>query len=178
MPGYSVTARRTPDHSCCWAQGATGYLVRRWPGNLGLQIGNSRCGPCILNTKTRSEEIQLQVGLFLGATAFPQHWLEHPCYAVRGEIMASYRGFGRAGILVSVGAVVLTCGCRQAREQPEAGSQAIGLDLARKQTPDLVVLDVMMPGLSGRDVTMALMQDPDTANIPILMLTAKTEDTG
>src|ERR1035437_2209681 len=102
MPGYSVTARRTPDHSCCWAQCATGYLVRRWPGNLGLQIGNSRCGPCILNTKTRSEEIQLQVGLFLGAlsfkahclpqsvridephgasagTAFPQHWLEHPC---------------------------------------------------------------------------------------------------
>ena len=39
--------------------------------------------------------------------------------------MASYRGFGRAGIFVSVGAVVLTCGCRQAREQPEAGSQAI-----------------------------------------------------
>ncbi|MGA2770292.1 MAG: hypothetical protein ABSG26_05705 [Bryobacteraceae bacterium] len=38
--------------------------------------------------------------------------------------MASYRGFRRAGILVSVGAVVLTCGCRQASEQPEAGSQA------------------------------------------------------
>jgi hypothetical protein len=39
--------------------------------------------------------------------------------------MASYSGFRRAGILVSVGAVVLTCGCRQATEQPEAGSQAI-----------------------------------------------------
>ena len=39
--------------------------------------------------------------------------------------MASYRGFRCAGILVSVGAVVLTCGCRQANEQPEAGSQAI-----------------------------------------------------
>ena len=39
--------------------------------------------------------------------------------------MESYRGFRRAGILVSVGAVVLTCGCRQASEQPEAGSQAI-----------------------------------------------------
>lgn len=39
--------------------------------------------------------------------------------------MASYRGFRRAGILVSVGAVLLTCGCRQATEQPEAGSQAI-----------------------------------------------------
>jgi hypothetical protein len=39
--------------------------------------------------------------------------------------MASYRGFRRAGILVSVGAVFLTCGCRQANEQTEAGSQAI-----------------------------------------------------
>jgi hypothetical protein len=39
--------------------------------------------------------------------------------------MASYFGFRRAGILLSVGAVVLTCGCRQANEQPEAGSQAI-----------------------------------------------------
>jgi hypothetical protein len=38
--------------------------------------------------------------------------------------MASYRGFRCAGILVSVGAVVLTCGCRQANEQTEAGSQA------------------------------------------------------
>ena len=39
--------------------------------------------------------------------------------------MASYCGFRRAGILVSVGAVVLTCGCNQATEQPEAGTQAI-----------------------------------------------------
>src|SRR6476660_4216998 len=52
-----------------------------------------------------------------------------------------------------------------------------GLELARKQKPDLVILDVMMPGLSGRDVTVALKGDPDTANIPILMLTAKTEET-
>lgn len=54
---------------------------------------------------------------------------------------------------------------------------ATGLDLARKQKPDLLILDVMMPGLSGRDVTMALKSDPDTAGIPILMLTAKTEET-
>ena len=52
-----------------------------------------------------------------------------------------------------------------------------GLDLARKQKPDLVILDVMMPGLSGRDVTVALKGDPDTATLPILMLTAKTEET-
>jgi two-component system phosphate regulon response regulator PhoB len=54
---------------------------------------------------------------------------------------------------------------------------ATGLDIARKQKPDLVVLDVMMPGLSGRDVTVALKGDAETVNIPILMLTAKTEET-
>jgi DNA-binding response OmpR family regulator len=52
-----------------------------------------------------------------------------------------------------------------------------GLDIARKQKPDMIVLDIMMPGLSGRDVTVALKGDPDTASIPILMLTAKTEET-
>ena len=52
-----------------------------------------------------------------------------------------------------------------------------GLEMARKQKPDLMILDVMMPGLSGRDVTMALKSDPDTAGMPILMLTAKTEET-
>ena len=39
--------------------------------------------------------------------------------------MASYSWLRHAGILVSVGAVLLTCGCRQATEQPEAGSQAV-----------------------------------------------------
>ncbi|HVX86216.1 MAG TPA: response regulator transcription factor [Phycisphaerae bacterium] len=54
---------------------------------------------------------------------------------------------------------------------------ATGLELARRQKPDLVILDLMMPGLSGRDVTVALKGDPDTAGMPILMLTAKTEET-
>ena len=52
-----------------------------------------------------------------------------------------------------------------------------GLDLARKQKPDLLVLDVMMPGLSGRDVTNALRADPETVSMPIVMLTAKTDET-
>jgi two-component system phosphate regulon response regulator PhoB len=52
-----------------------------------------------------------------------------------------------------------------------------GLDIARKQRLDMLILDVMMPGLSGRDVTMALKGDQDTAGIPIVMLTAKTEET-
>lgn len=39
--------------------------------------------------------------------------------------MASYFGFGRTGVLISIGAAFLTCGCHQATEQPEANSQAI-----------------------------------------------------
>jgi DNA-binding response OmpR family regulator len=52
-----------------------------------------------------------------------------------------------------------------------------GLEAARRQKPDMVILDVMMPGMSGRDVTMTLKSDPETATMPILMLTAKTEET-
>src|ERR1039457_5184035 len=47
------------------------------------------------------------------------------CYTPIRGIMALSCWFRRAVILASVGAVVVTCGCRQAREQPEAGSQAI-----------------------------------------------------
>src|SRR5690242_10689532 len=66
---------------------------------------------------------------------------------------------------------------RNGYEAVTAHDGATGLDMARKLKPDMVVLDIMMPGLSGRDVTTALKQDRETANIPILMLTAKTEET-
>jgi two-component system phosphate regulon response regulator PhoB len=52
-----------------------------------------------------------------------------------------------------------------------------GLEMARKQSPDLIVLDLMMPGMSGQDVAARLKGDPATATIPILMLTAKSEET-
>jgi two-component system phosphate regulon response regulator PhoB len=54
---------------------------------------------------------------------------------------------------------------------------ATGLEIARRQHPDMLILDVMMPGLSGRDVTLALKGNAETAAIPILMLTARTEET-
>jgi two-component system phosphate regulon response regulator PhoB len=66
---------------------------------------------------------------------------------------------------------------RNGYEVVSANDGATGLDLARKNKPDLLILDVMMPGLSGQDVTRALKADPDTASIPIVMLTAKTEET-
>ena len=48
--------------------------------------------------------------------------------------------------------------------------------IARDALPDLIVLDVMMPGIDGNEVTRRLKADPKTAAIPIVMLTAKSED--
>ena len=47
----------------------------------------------------------------------------------------------------------------------------------RRDRPDLVLLDVMMPGKSGFDVCQAVRADPDLAGVKILMLTAKGRDT-
>jgi DNA-binding response OmpR family regulator len=52
----------------------------------------------------------------------------------------------------------------------------IGLKRATEERPDLVVLDVMMPQLSGLQVARLLRTNPKTASIPILMLTAKGEE--
>lgn len=46
-----------------------------------------------------------------------------------------------------------------------------------RQPPDLIVLDRMLPRVSGDEVAMRLKRDPRTANIPIVMLTAKSEET-
>jgi CheY-like chemotaxis protein len=51
------------------------------------------------------------------------------------------------------------------------GREAI--DAARRELPDLIVLDLMMPEVSGFDVVTALHEDPATASIPILVVTAK-----
>jgi len=47
-----------------------------------------------------------------------------------------------------------------------------GIDLARQAAPDLVILDMMMPGVNGFDVVQTLRASPKTARIPILVLTA------
>ena len=47
----------------------------------------------------------------------------------------------------------------------------------RSERPDLVLLDVMMPGRSGREVCRAVREDPALAGVKILMLSAKGRDT-
>ena len=51
-----------------------------------------------------------------------------------------------------------------------------GLAAARRHTPDVIILDVMMPGLDGWEVCKRLRQDPATSALPILMLTAKADE--
>jgi DNA-binding response OmpR family regulator len=51
-----------------------------------------------------------------------------------------------------------------------------GLVAARELVPDLVVLDWMMPKLTGIEVCQALRADPPTATLPIILLTAKAQE--
>jgi DNA-binding response OmpR family regulator len=57
----------------------------------------------------------------------------------------------------------------------EAADGASGLDLARDEQPDVVLLDVMMPGLDGWRVAEELLEDDRTSAIPIIFLTARAE---
>jgi DNA-binding response OmpR family regulator len=57
----------------------------------------------------------------------------------------------------------------------EAGDGESGLDVARTGEPDVILLDVMMPGIDGWHVAEALLEDPSTDEIPIVFLTARAE---
>jgi DNA-binding response OmpR family regulator len=53
---------------------------------------------------------------------------------------------------------------------------AIALRLIREHHPDLLILDLMLPGMDGLEICRQLRQDAATARLPILMLTAKAEE--
>src|SRR5256885_16024921 len=57
----------------------------------------------------------------------------------------------------------------------EAADGPSGLDQAREHRPDVVLLDVMMPGLDGWQVAERLLEDERTSRIPIIFLTARAE---
>src|SRR4051794_10323478 len=55
------------------------------------------------------------------------------------------------------------------------GNQAV--EIAQQKTPDLILLDLMLPGVDGTEVARRLKADSRTATIPLIMLTAKGEET-
>ena len=65
---------------------------------------------------------------------------------------------------------------RAGYEVLRAGDGQEALDLARKHKPDLAVLDVMMPKLTGYDVTRELRADAATSRIPVILLTARVQE--
>ena len=60
-------------------------------------------------------------------------------------------------------------------EVTEAEDGVAGVEAARAQHPDVILLDVMMPGMDGWEVFGELLKDPATAKIPIVFLTARAE---
>src|SRR6266550_6318416 len=72
----------------------------------------------------------------------------------------------------------LLCRVNLEAEQMEvidAGDGPTGLEKARSEQPDVILLDVMMPGLDGWQVAEALLDDERTHSIPIIFLTARAE---
>ncbi len=58
-----------------------------------------------------------------------------------------------------------------------ASSAVEGITLAQDQRPDLILMDVVMPEMNGFQATRSLSRDPQTAEIPVIIVTNKTMET-
>jgi DNA-binding response OmpR family regulator len=56
------------------------------------------------------------------------------------------------------------------------GDGGAALDACRARKPDLAVLDVMMPGVSGLDAIRVIRSDPDLLDLPVILLTARAQE--
>lgn len=63
---------------------------------------------------------------------------------------------------------------QRGHEVLEAAEGRHALELARERHPDVIVLDLMLPGMTGYEVLETLKADPRTSDIPVLVLTAKS----
>ena len=52
-----------------------------------------------------------------------------------------------------------------------------GIVKAKAEKPDLVIMDIVMPGMSGFEATRAITKDPETAHIPVIICTTKDQET-
>jgi twitching motility two-component system response regulator PilH len=58
-----------------------------------------------------------------------------------------------------------------------AGDGQEGVRMAREMHPDLIFMDIVMPGMNGYQATRAIVNDPDTRTIPVVMVTSKGHET-
>ena len=56
-------------------------------------------------------------------------------------------------------------------------SGEVAIERAKTDQPDLILMDVVMPGLNGFQATRAISRDPDTRAIPIILCTSKSQET-
>ncbi|MDD4929582.1 MAG: response regulator [Gallionella sp.] len=66
---------------------------------------------------------------------------------------------------------------KQGYEVSFAESGELGVVKAKQDKPDLIVMDVVMPGLNGFQATRAITKEPETAHIPVILCTTKDQET-
>jgi twitching motility two-component system response regulator PilH len=54
---------------------------------------------------------------------------------------------------------------------------AAGVEVAKREKPDLILMDVVMPNLNGFQATRTISKDPGTAHIPVVLVTTKDQET-
>ena len=62
-------------------------------------------------------------------------------------------------------------------ETLSAEDGAAGVEVAKQEMPDLILMDVVMPNLNGFQATRAISKEPSTANIPVVLVTTKDQET-
>jgi len=62
-------------------------------------------------------------------------------------------------------------------ETLSAEDGAAGVEVAKAELPDLILMDVVMPNLNGFQATRTISKNPDTAHIPIILVTTKDQET-
>jgi twitching motility two-component system response regulator PilH len=62
-------------------------------------------------------------------------------------------------------------------ETLSAEDGAAGVEVAKQEKPDLILMDVVMPNLNGFQATRTISKNPDTAHIPIILVTTKDQET-
>lgn len=66
---------------------------------------------------------------------------------------------------------------RNGHEVLAAGSAEDGIEMAKSQKPDLVLMDVILPGMNGFQATRALSKDTETSAIPVIIVSTKGMET-